>query len=180
MKTLILFLLLSFCYFPSFAQQHDSIYYVQPLPLQANHIVYEDTIVLDSSYTKERLFGNAHKWYINNYQTADNVLIVDNTETGQITGTGIVHFKQNDKQKDEQDVIFTIDLYISRGKYVYKVYDIKGKEKKKKFSYSDMYKEEQYPLPKNQWTKEYREYMLSHMDNSIRQMLHQLKKYMQQ
>jgi len=140
---------------------------VPQFTLADNKIIYYAQIKTDSAVDKPTMFLKAENWYKKNLETADNTLIIDNSNDGIISGTGIVHAKKHDQKADPGDVFFTIDIHVARGMYTYTVHDIYSFDNTGKFYYSDMYNEEQYPTGKPKWPEPYRHGCLTAMNTKI-------------
>jgi hypothetical protein len=151
---------------------------VPTLPIIGNKIVYSEQVHLDSSWAKERLFYNAQQWYGHNFQSADNVLTIDNSNDCKISGPAIVHYAWHKKHKDERDLFFTIDIISGRGIYEYRLYDIHGFNDAGKFFYSDMYNEQLYPPKKPRWPEKYRKKMLLQMNSRVAAVIGGIRKDM--
>lgn len=173
MRKLILFIF-TLVTFAAFAQNQAT----PRLPVLANKIVYLDTVLLDSNYSRAQLLDNAQRWYKANYETNDNILTTDNSRDGELNGTGIIHDDAREKKVGSKDVFFTIDIIAMRGSYVYRVYDLAWMENGAKHAFSDMYYEELHPLSKPQWPQAYREAMLLNMSRKVDAMRQQLEKSM--
>lgn len=164
MKQLIPFFLLAILPQLSYCQSIPSI------PVADNKIVYTAAITTAPSISTETLFGNAEQWYTTNFETADNTLTINNVNDGLLSGTGIIHGK-NDRKAEPGDVFFTIDIRIEKGKYEYNVHDLYGFDKTGKFYYSEMYTEQRYPPAKPKWPADYRQTMLTEMNNKVTAMI---------
>jgi hypothetical protein len=172
MQKIFFIVIFSFIFCYTYGQ--DEILSVPKLPLQANKIVYYDTVFPDITYTRQQLLENTHEWYSHTYETSDNRLTIDNNDEGLISGTGTVNFKKH--KGDYKDLLFTIDVLVGRGFYVYKIYNLYGYDNGVKFDYSDMYNEELYPTSKPRWPKEVSTYKLYNLDLSVKEIADNLKK----
>ncbi len=143
-----------------------------PIPLQANKIVYYDSVFLDTTYSVASLFENAQNWYTHNFESSDNRLTIDNKEAGIISGSGIANFKKH--KSDYKDLLFVVDIVVGKGYYVYKFYNLQGYDNGLKFEYSDMYHQQLYPIAKPQWPRETRENKLLNMDITIKDIISDL------
>ena len=161
----------------SFSQANNTVS-IPSLPLLANKVVYNASVVLDTGFNKEKLFDNAQQWYKANFESADNTLFIYKPDSGKLSGTGIIHAKKHENRIDPEDIFFTIDIAVQKGKWDYKIYEIYGFEKAGKFYYSDMYNEAIYPPAKSKWNAEYKITMINNMDEKIKAMLGTLNLFM--
>lgn len=155
---------------------------VTNLPLQGSQIVYEESVTVGMPMSGTQLFNNAVEWYSYNYKTGDTRLTVENQGKGQISGTGVIKYTPAAVgEASERPIFFNFDIVVNDGGYTYRIYDMYSTEPNGRFSYADMYREEQYPesSSKPRWEKRYRYEMLSDMDTYIRLMITHLKQSMQ-
>jgi hypothetical protein len=151
-----------------------------PLPIEGSTIIYRETISTGNG-TPADLFNNALEWYNYNYKTADTKLTIENPETGQIAGTGVIKYTPvAARVTGEVPIFFSFDLAIAEGQYTYKVYDLYGIDANGRFQYIDMYREDRSisTQVKKRWNKKYRYEMLSDMNTMTEMMINHLKEAM--
>jgi hypothetical protein len=184
MRTLLLFLNL-FVALPCTAQgtYNDSllgkpVWKVKALPLERSDIVFSGHELL--SYSRDQLFKNALDWYNINYKTVDTKLTVENKESGTISGTGIIHFKQAAVDNGPENIFFSFTVQLTNSGYDYRFYGIYSVLKGEKIVYSDMYREETAPSPgvKPHWTHRYRYEVLSNMAEFMQLAINQFRNSM--
>ncbi|MBS1586881.1 MAG: DUF4468 domain-containing protein [Bacteroidetes bacterium] len=148
---------------------------VKALPLDGSDIVYSGHESL--SFPRDLLFKNALDWYNVNYKTVDTKLTVENKETGTVSGTGIIHFKQAAVANGPENIFFSFTIQLTNTGYDYRIYGIYSMLNGEKIWYSDMYREETAPSPevKPHWTHRYRYEVISNMDEFMQLAINQLK-----
>jgi hypothetical protein len=163
--------LLIFTLYGAFAQ---TVLTIPKLPLLQSKIVYYDTVNIDTVENKDQLYKKLREWYLHTYETSDDKLTIDKSGAGLISGTGTINFREH--KSDRKDLLFTIDVVVAKGYFVYKIYNLYGYDNGTKYDYSDIYSEELYTPPKPRWTKQDRLYKLSNLDLSIKDIVHTLYK----
>ena len=97
--------------------------------------VYSQVIVVDSSTTQVELYNRAKMWFIDHYNSAKNVLQMEDKEVGLLAGKGIIPIEFDVKVPSGNDSIIvhqyfdiyhTIKVYTKKGKYKFEVTDLKG------------------------------------------------------
>ena len=150
---------------------------------------YSQVIVIDSSTTQAELYNRAKIWFVDHYNSAKNVLQMEDKEAGLLAGKGIIPIEfdvkvpsGNDSITVRQyfDIYHTIKVYTKKGKYRFEITDLKGT-----FNYKSIGNFQQEPMDFPLVNKGYKaaEYaqiqVLQETDNAISQTVESLKKAMQ-
>lgn len=91
-------------------------------PNYNGQIEYSGIVYIDSSYSKDLLFDNAERWFVDQYRSAQDVIQYKNKDQGEITGKGIiqVYWKYGGILASTQvSVYHTVKLYFKDGRYKY-------------------------------------------------------------
>jgi hypothetical protein len=117
MKKLILLLLVisPFITLTSFSQM-DKTTSINNFPInEKGEVVYTEIVKIDSTDSKE-LYVKAHEWFANTFNSAQNVVQLDDKDAGTIIGKGVFEF---DETVMVVWVNFTIEIQTKDGKYKY-------------------------------------------------------------
>jgi hypothetical protein len=117
MNKLLTLLLLLLSTFNSYSQEE--------LPTKDGIITYSQVIKLDSTFTKDILYANAKRWFVATYKSANDVIQLDDKESGEITGKGVFAI---DYFTRKPFISHTVTILVKNGRYKYTITN---------FSYSD-------------------------------------------
>ena len=125
--------LISFSLFALNARSQD--FDLRMIPFKNDVPYFERVVELDSSYTKEALYANAKKWFIQIFPDLREVIQLDDKDGGEIIGKGIlpIHWHYIGAEKNYQK--FTIAISLKNGKYRFRIYDVTYPD----FSYERFY-----------------------------------------
>jgi hypothetical protein len=82
---------------------------------EKGEVVYTEIVKIDSTDSKE-LYVKAHEWFANTFNSAQNVVQLDDKDAGTIIGKGVFEF---DETVMVVWVNFTIEIQTKDGKYKY-------------------------------------------------------------
>lgn len=88
-------------------------------------IIYTDVIQVDS-VTKDELYNRAKLWFATTYNSANDVLQIDDKAEGQIVGKAIVMYNPTILSASNQTkgpIKYTIKLFLKEGRYKYELSD---------------------------------------------------------
>lgn len=140
--------------------------YGQELPkdLVTGKIVYEE-VVQAEGLTKTVLYSNALEWFALKYNSANDVILLNDENSGKIIGKGIfkiVYFTR------EPSIFHTISVYIKEGKYKYVISDLSYNDNQ-----NDLFALEDFP---KSWAGKKKLYLK--VDEEVRFLISNLKKGM--
>jgi len=96
-------------------------------PEESGSIIYSGVVTVDS-VKKDELYVRAKKWFVDTYNSAKNVLQMEDKEAGIIVGKGLFDIPYSlFIGSSIVSVSHTIKIYTKDGKYKYEVTDISGK-----------------------------------------------------
>lgn len=114
MKTVFLYLLLAVFALQSYAQDPTS------------KINLTEVVVVDSTLKKDELFSRARKWFADSFVNSNNVLRVNDKESGELIGQGTFPGEQTrGLTTDKFTISFDVNIYVKDGRYKYEVTDIR-------------------------------------------------------
>lgn len=115
---------------------------------------YSEVIQVDSASQNE-LYNRAKIWFATNYNSAVDVLQMDNKDEGQIIGKAVIKYEPTVFQGSEQtkgSIKYTIKIYLKDGRYKYEIsdfiHDPVGNQYGAKTSLGLITTDEEYPNPK--------------------------------
>ncbi|MDQ1859257.1 DUF4468 domain-containing protein [Chryseobacterium sp. WLY505] len=100
--------------------------------LSAQDLKFDQVIKIDSTTTKMELFNRARSWAKENYNSKNNYIITEDPNYGEISGTGIMDYRTNNKYRGyscvEGSIKYSFSIYVKDGKYKYlfNAFDHKG------------------------------------------------------
>jgi len=134
------------------------------LPLENGVVTYTAVIQVDSS-DKNTLYIRAKKWFVETYNSARDVIQLDDKENGEITGKG--NFKISYYTRDPY-ISHTVSIFVKDGRYKYVVTG---------FSYSDNQNEkfaiEEFP---KSWAGKKKLY--TKVDEGVKEIIASIEKFM--
>ncbi|MFZ1806390.1 MAG: DUF4468 domain-containing protein [Cyclobacteriaceae bacterium] len=106
------------------------------LPLEGGMVTYSDVVSVDQASADE-LYLRAKKWFVNTYKSANDVIQLDDKESGEIIGKGnfgIVYYSRDPSIKH------TVSIAVKEGRYKYNITDLVYSDKQ-----GDNFPIEQFP-----------------------------------
>ncbi|GGG05631.1 hypothetical protein GCM10011323_07940 [Pontibacter amylolyticus] len=74
---------------------------------------------------KDKLFIRGREWFNENFKSSRNVLQIEDKETGELAGKGIMSIKTSYRSLGDRpyhaDVSFTMNVWVKDGKYKYEI-----------------------------------------------------------
>lgn len=116
----ILFMLSTTCIYG----QNEKINF--PIDSFTHKITYTEVVILDSSTSKLELYSRVREWFAKTYNSAMNVIQMDDKENGKIIGKALmkVYFKTIfNSNYSGGNINYTISIYVKDGKYKYEITD---------------------------------------------------------
>ena len=94
------------------------------LPLENGKIIYTEVVEVESK-SKDDLYTSAREWFAKSYNSANNVIQMDDKESGKIVGKALmpVYHKAFGSDYDSGNIHYTISIYLKDGRYKYEVSD---------------------------------------------------------
>ncbi len=86
-------------------------------------LTYEEVINVENA-SKDELYNRAKIWFVNSFNSSNDVIQMDNKEDGQIIGKAIFIYKPSMLQQSEQSkgpVKYTFSVFLKEGRYKYEV-----------------------------------------------------------
>lgn len=93
---------------------------------------YEGVVKVDSLSSKDELFNRARSWAKENYNSKNNSILIEDRNTGEISGVILFDYRTSKKYKGfscvEGPIKFNFSIYTKDGryKYVFNAFDHKG------------------------------------------------------
>jgi hypothetical protein len=88
-------------------------------------LTYTEVVQTDSA-SKNELYNRAKLWFVNAYNSASDVLQMDNKEEGQIIGKAIMKYNPTVFSGSEQtkgNIKYTIKIFVKDSRYKYEITD---------------------------------------------------------
>ena len=88
-------------------------------------LTYTEVIQVDS-ISQNELYNRAKLWFTTTYNSANDVLQMDNKESGQIIGKAIMKYNPTVFSGSEQtkgSIKYTIKIFVKEGRYKYEISD---------------------------------------------------------
>ncbi len=105
-----------------------------PFDKQTGKITFSEVIhVGDSSTTRDELYSRAREWFARAFKSSQNVLMMDDKESGKLIGKGNLSIVPGLYLTDSR-VDFTLSLYLKNGRYKYEITDFNHVSYKAGFS----------------------------------------------
>jgi hypothetical protein len=94
-----------------------------PIDPDTRMITYTEVINVDSSVSKLELYSRAREWFAKAYNSSQNVIQMDDKESGKIVGKALtrVYHKALGSNYPSGYINYTISLYLKDGKYKYEI-----------------------------------------------------------
>lgn len=89
-------------------------------PLSYSEVVQVNDVL------KNELFNRAKLWFATTYNSANDVLQIENKEEGELIGKAILKYEPNILSGSEQlkgNIRYTIKIYVKDGRYKYEITD---------------------------------------------------------
>lgn len=114
----MLFISLSIISFSSFGQKETP---KLPIDKSTNKITYSEVVPVDSSVSKQELFGRAREWFAKTYRSSTNVIQMEDKESGIIVGKALfqVYHRALGSNYPSGYINYTISVYLKDGRYKY-------------------------------------------------------------
>lgn len=99
---------------------------VLPVNPETGKITYTAIVKVDSLFTKEILFQRATKWFAQTYKSAQDVIQLQDKETGMLVGKGVIPVYYQSMGVNQQDgyMNYTFTLQVKDGRYRYELTNI--------------------------------------------------------
>jgi len=88
-------------------------------------LTYSEVVQTDS-ISQNELYNRAKLWFATTYNSANDVLQMDNKEEGQLIGKAILKYNPNVLSGSEQtkgNINYTIKIFVKNGRYKYEITD---------------------------------------------------------
>lgn len=88
-------------------------------------LTYTDVVQVDS-ISKSQLYNRARIWFATTYNSANDVIQIENKDEGEIIGKAIMKYNPNVNFASEQtkgNIKYTIKIYVKDGRYKYEITD---------------------------------------------------------
>jgi hypothetical protein len=98
-------------------------------PEKDGKVYYSEIITVDTGISKNDLFVAARKWFANAYKSANDVIQMQDKESGEIVGKGIVTWLYRIPLNPSVtvNVYHTVSIIVKDGRYKYEITDLNGK-----------------------------------------------------
>lgn len=99
------------------------ILYSQDLPIDANtkRITFTEVVYVDdTTTTKDQLYSIAREWFAKTFNSANDVLQMDDRQAGKLIGKSNFEINRTAYLTDSR-VEFTISVYLKDGQYKYEI-----------------------------------------------------------
>jgi hypothetical protein len=96
------------------------------LPVKESKVNYSEVITVDSA-SKDVLYNRAKRWYVDVYNSAQNVIQLDDKENGEIVGKGNfdVYWNMGALVGTEKVAIYhKLSIFLKDGRYKYEIADL--------------------------------------------------------
>lgn len=95
-----------------------------PIDQESGKITYTEVVTLENNgATQEQLYSIAREWFATTYNSANDVLQMDDKELGKLIGKGGLPIITTAYLTDSQ-VEFTISVFVKEGRYKYIITDL--------------------------------------------------------
>lgn len=99
---------------------------------------YSEVVQIDS-ISAEKLYTTARNWYFETFKSSKDVINIEDKETGQISGNGIInihpHFRYMGQHTSEASVKFRMSVFVKDNKYKYEIIDLYAYDKAVEYGY---------------------------------------------
>lgn len=98
-------------------------------PEKDGKVYYSEVIQVDTSLKKNDLFNTVRKWFAEAYKSANDVIQLQDRETGEIVGKGIVKavYKIPLNPSVDVSVYHTINISVKDGRFRYVITDLRAR-----------------------------------------------------
>jgi len=89
-------------------------------------LIYTEVVKVDSSIKKEELFSRARSWFNSSFNKSQNVLNIQDKESGELSGTAIIRYVPNvyvGSSVTTGKISYVISVKVKDGRYKYQVTD---------------------------------------------------------
>lgn len=96
-----------------------------PIDSLTNKITYSEVVYVDSLANKQELFSRAREWFAKAYNSANNVIQMEDKENGKIVGKALiqVYHKSLGSNLPVGHINYTISIYLKDGRYKFEITD---------------------------------------------------------
>lgn len=96
-----------------------------PIDSSTKRITYSEVVLVDSLVSKQELYSRAREWFAKAYNSANNVIQMEDNVNGKIIGKALVPVKLKvlGTVYDAGSIHYTISLYLKDGRYKYEITD---------------------------------------------------------
>lgn len=100
--------------------------------ISAQDLKYEEVIKVDSTLVKDELFNRARTWAKENFNDKNNLITIEDKDSGEVSGTCVFDYRTEKKYKGyscvEVPIRYNFSIYVKDGrfKYVFSTFDHKG------------------------------------------------------
>lgn len=113
-------LLICFALFSLTAFSQDTQTTAKTFPVKDGKVLYEGVVEV-SGKTKDQLYKNAKKWFVDAFRSSKDVIQSDDKDGGQIIGKGWFY---STNTTEKYRIQTTIQVDCKDGRYRYRIYDI--------------------------------------------------------
>lgn len=94
-----------------------------PIDTVTKMITYTEVVNVDTSLTKLELYSRAREWFAKAYNSSQNVIQMDDKESGKIVGKALtqVYHKALGSNYPSGYINYTISIYLKDGRYKYEI-----------------------------------------------------------
>lgn len=97
------------------------------VPMDGNKNVIYSQVVPIEGVTQDALYGKAKLWFANSFNSAQDVIQMDDKQNGVIVGKGITIINEPGMQPVRKTWYYTIKIQVKDGKYKAEIYDMERK-----------------------------------------------------
>lgn len=93
-------------------------------------INYTEVINLDSTVKKDELYNRAKTWFAENYNSANDVIQMQDKEAGILIGRGVYSYGYNPASLSDRitiNISYVVKIFVKDGKYKYEITDLSGR-----------------------------------------------------
>ncbi|MDZ4806788.1 MAG: DUF4468 domain-containing protein [Bacteroidota bacterium] len=94
-----------------------------PIDTITKMITYTEVVNVDTSLSKQELYSRAREWFAKVYNSSQNVIQMDDKESGKIVGKALtqVYHKALGSNYPSGYINYTISIYLKDGRYKYEI-----------------------------------------------------------
>jgi hypothetical protein len=169
-------LLFACCLISAIGSTQDNVLNI--LPLKDGKVNYSGVVNVDS-VNKAELYNRAKHWLVETYNSAKDVIQIDDKENGEIMGKGYfeVYWTITFYAGQNVGIWNTLRIQAKDGRYRYEITDFHVK-----YTYTDKYRSNQVDQPLetwDQWRPGNLKKVLLQIDEKMQGMISSLKDYME-